>query len=132
MAATAFSYAGDSYKDVYTWAYMNFGDDKISLTTHVEAPKGGDTKFDLLNKSGLSGDHMGLITPKNVLALMSLNINTDKAWAYYETIPMVKTYEVQIAQTIGMSVKELQSVFGGELSIALVDVKKKEGLESRR
>lgn len=114
---------GDAYKDMYSWAYLDFGNDKISMNSHAEAPEATLAKLQILKSGGICSEHQNLITKKNVYAIFTANLDIDKLFSYYETIPSVKSYEQQVSQMLNMPVADLKNIIGGEISLALTDVK---------
>src|ERR1043165_3449338 len=117
-----------SLKDVYYWGNLDFQNDKILFTTHVERGADNPTK-DFMAKEGLCEDHLKCITSKDVYGLLSMHFNTEKIMAYYSSIPKFEESINMAAMTLQVSPAELKSILGGEISIALVDFKAKAPVE---
>ena len=111
-------------KDMYAWGNIDFQKNKVLGTMHVDMPAATASTMNVLSKSGLSDEHLKDITPKDCYMLMSFSCDADKMFANYEANPSMKTSLDQMAMMTGMSTKDLESIFGGEFSAALVDFKK--------
>ncbi len=110
-------------KGNYVWSNLEFQDDKILFTTvrktdsdDKEAAKAGDW----LDPKGFSEDHINSLTQKDIYALFAIAVNSEKVFAYYDKIPMVSMAKAQMAAAMEMDVKDIEKIFGGEFSFALV------------
>ncbi len=109
-------------KGNYVWTNLEFQDDKILFTTvrKTDSEDKEAKEGDWLNPKGFSEDHINSLTQKDIYALFAVAMNSEKVFAYYDKIPMVSMAKAQIAAAMQMDVKEMEKIFGGEFSFALV------------
>jgi uncharacterized protein DUF4836 len=120
---------GGNFKDVYMWTNCDFQTDRVLTTAHMEIPEASVKALATLSASGLSEDHLKSITTKDCYMLIAMSCDPDKIFAMYESNPKIKESLDGVAAMTGMSTKDLEHIFGGEISIALTDFKKMGGGE---
>jgi hypothetical protein len=107
-------------RDTYFMADLNFADDAIVISTHVESNNPEYDKIEFLKSEGLSADHLKLITNKDVYAMMSMNLNVASIYDFYREIPGFSDLRDEMVRELGISEEQIKNALGGEVSAALV------------
>lgn len=120
----AYSTMSGYLKGNYTWTNLDFQDNRILISSERRVDEGVEDKSNILKTEGICEDHKNCISNKDVYMLFAIAMDADKFYALFNKIPMIALGEQQLAAGLGMSVSDMEKMFGGEMSFALVDFKK--------
>ncbi len=112
----------DNYKGIYISGGISFENDKIAMSSKTHGDAKAIEKINYLNKKGVDNKALQYITNDKVYALFSMSLDIPKIISMFaDEKSMMQSLE-QTAMGMGLTVKELESVFSGEITMALVDI----------
>jgi hypothetical protein len=111
-----------NYKGVYMTGGITFENDKISFSGKLHGDEKNIEKITYTKNKGVSDDAMKYVTNDKVQMLMSVNLDMQKLIAMFTADQGIRQNMEQTAKGMGLTLKELETIFSGELTIALADI----------
>ena len=112
----------ENYKGIYITGGMSFENDRIVMSSKANGDEKAIEKINYLQKKGLSDKALQYITNDKVYSTMSVNLDIPKIISLISADKDVKQNMEQTAQGFGMTMKELETVFSGEIVLSMIDV----------
>ncbi len=115
----------DMYKDTYLDMTTNFENNAIVTDVHYYIhSKDAEERLKVLRETGLSADHLKLITNKNLYAIMTASFDMKKFIGMFEQNPLLAGALKEMGQQVGLSMDEIKDLLTGDLSMAFTDVRR--------
>ena len=107
----------EAYKNIFVTGVLNFNDGNVSFDSEIFGENPEFDKTMIFAEKGVSEQHLKLMSNKDVLAFVTLNVDMSKFMDYFKLIVGSDMDELLAQQ--GLTVEQLKQIFTGELSFAL-------------
>ena len=108
---------GEAYKNIFITGTLNFNDGNIAFDSEIKGENPEFEKTMIFADKGVSEEHLKMMSNKDVLAFISMNVDMYKLMDYLKVFIGNDIDEVLASQ--GLTVEKLKAMFSGELSFAL-------------
>ena len=108
---------GEAYKNIFITGTLNFNDGNIAFDSEILGENPEFEKTMIFADKGVSEEHLKMMSNKDVLAFISMNVDMYKLMDYLKVFIGNDIDEVLASQ--GLTVEKLKAMFSGELSFAL-------------
>ncbi len=108
---------GEAYKNIFITGTLNFNDGNIAFDSEIKGENPEFEKTMIFADKGVSEEHLKMMSNKDVLAFVSMNVDMYKLMDYLKVFIGNDIDEVLASQ--GLTVEKLKAMFSGELSFAL-------------
>lgn len=108
---------GEAYKNIFITGTLNFNDGNIAFDSEILGENPEFEKTMIFADKGVSEEHLKMMSNKDVLAFVSMNVDMYKLMDYLKVFIGNDIDEVLASQ--GLTVEKLKAMFSGELSFAL-------------
>jgi hypothetical protein len=108
---------GEAYKNIFITGTLNFNDGNIAFDSEIKGENPEFEKTMIFADKGVSEEHLKMMSNKDVLAFVSMNVDMYKLTDYLKVFIGNDIDEVLASQ--GLTVEKLKAMFSGELSFAL-------------
>ena len=108
---------GEAYKNIFITGTLNFNDGNIAFDSEILGENPEFEKTMIFADKGVSEEHLKMMSNKDVLAFVSMNVDMYKFMDYLKVFIGNDIDEVLASQ--GLTVEKLKAMFSGELSFAL-------------
>ena len=108
---------GEAYKNIFITGTLNFNDGNIAFDSEILGENPEFEKTMIFADKGLSEEHLKMMSNKDVLAFISMNVDMYKFMDYLKVF--IGNDIDQALASQGLTVEKLKAMFSGELSFAL-------------
>ena len=107
----------EAYKNIFITGTLNFNDGNIAFDSEILGENPEFEKTMIFADKGLSEEHLKMMSNKDVLAFISMNVDMYKFMDYLKVF--IGNDIDQALASQGLTVEKLKAMFSGELSFAL-------------
>ena len=108
---------GEAYKNIFITGTLNFNDGNIAFDSEILGENPEFEKTMIFADKGVSEEHLKMMSNKDVLAFISMNVDMYKFIDYLKVFLGNDIDQALASQ--GLTVEKLKAMFSGELSFAL-------------
>ena len=108
---------GEAYKNIFITGTLNFNDGNIAFDSEILGENPEFEKTMIFADKGVSEEHLKMMSNKDVLAFVSMNVDIYKFMDYLKVF--IGNDLDQALASQGLTVEKLKAMFSGELSFAL-------------
>jgi len=109
----------EAYKNIFITGVLNFNDGNIAFDTEILGDNPEFQKTMIFAEKGVSEQHLKMMSNKDVLAFVSLNVDMNKFIDYLKGLPGVGNDLDQVLAQQGLTLEKIKAMFSGEFSFAL-------------